>query len=255
MGTLNDELLLIKRKKELFEAQLAFEEERFRDEALRIGVKESFYKMVSSRFATEEEVNREIRRYETPRAENKANFALYKERQNTVSILITAQKKALENLKTRLQAAEQEKNIIFKDSSVDYEQYVALLKHAESKAQEQVDLLGKIVGVYADILSKLANASKHLDFISTELGSITIWYRPEHAISWSGIKNSLPDIQAFVADVREYISSIEFGSLWRKVKGLFDSPWQVILFILKLIVALVILFRLLGVICPLLPIV
>lgn len=241
VGILNDENLLIKRKKELLEAQLALEEVRLRDEALRIAVKESFFKMVNSRFNTEEDLNREIKKYETPKAENKANFVLYKDRQNTVSALIAGQKKALENLKARLQAAENEKNSVFKDASVDYEQYVALLKHAESKAQEQLDLLGKVVGVYTDILSKITNESKHLEFISAELGSITIWYRPEHAISWSGIKNSLPDIQAFVKDVKDYVGSIEFGSLWQKVKGLFDSPWQVILFILKLIIALLVL--------------
>lgn len=242
VGTLNDEVLLIKRKRELLEAQLALEEERLRDEALRIGVKESFYKMVNSHFTTEDEVVREIKKYETPKAENKANFALYKERQNTVTALITAQKKALENLKTRLQAAEQEKSGIFKDSSVDYEQYVTLLKHAESKAQEQVDLLGKIVGVYTDILFKISNASKHLDFISAELGSITIWYRPEHAISWNGIKNSMPDSQSFIKDVWGYIGTLEFKSAWQNLKGLFDSPWQLILFIFKLLIVLLILW-------------
>ena len=53
-----------------------------------------------------------------------------------------------------------------------------------------------------------------------ELGSITIWYRPEHAISWDGIKNSLPDVQAFIKDVKDYISTISFSSLWQKVKNL-----------------------------------
>ena len=242
VGTLNDELLLVKRKKELLESALALEEERLRDEALRIGVKDSFYKMVNSRFNTEDEVNKEIKKYETPKAENKANFALYKERQTNVSALIAAQKKALENLKARQQAAEQEKSGIFKDASVDYEQYVALLKHAESKAQEQLDLLGKIAGVYTDILSKISNAGKHLDFINAELGSITIWYRPEHAISWQGIKNSLPDVQAFIKDVKDYISTIELKSLWNKVKGLFDSPWQMILYFLKFLLIFLILF-------------
>ena len=207
---------LVKRKKEFLEAQLALEEEKLRDESLRISVKDSFFKMVDSRFNTEDELVREIKKYETPKAENKANYALYKERQNTVASLITAQKKALENLKAKQQAVENEKISIFKDASVDYEQYVALLKHAEEKVQEQLDLLGKITGVYTDILSKISNAGKHLDFISAELGSITIWYRPEHAISLDGIKNSIPDMQAFIKDVKDYVSTIDFSSLWQK---------------------------------------
>ncbi len=235
VGTLNDGLLLNKRKKELLEAQLALEEEKLRDETLRINVKDSFFKRVNSRFHTEDEVSREIKKYEAPKAENKANFALYKERQNNITAQITAQKKALENLKAKVQAAESERYSIFKDTSIDYEQYVALLKHAEEKVQEQLDLLGKIAGVYTDILSKISNAGKHLDFINSELGSITIWYRPEHAISWDGIKNSLPDVQAFVKDVKDYISTIDFSSLWQKVKNLFVSPWQLILFLFKLL--------------------
>ena len=128
-----------------------------------------FLKWLDSRFNTEDDVNRELKKYDTSKAENKANYALYKERQNNITALITAQKKALENLKAKQQAAENEKNSIFKDASIDYEQYVALLKHAEEKVQEQIDLLGKIAGVYTDILSKISNAGKHLDFINAEL--------------------------------------------------------------------------------------
>ena len=238
VGTLNDELLLIKKKKELLEAQLALEEEKLRDETIRNNVKDSFSKMVGSRFNTEDDVSREMKKYDTAKAENKANYALYRERQNTVTSAIASQKKALENLKAKQQTAESEKLSIFKDASIDYEQYVALLKHAEEKVQEQLDLLGKINGVYADILAKITSATKHLDFIGAELGSITIWYRPEHAISLDGIRNSLPDFQAFIKDVKDYISTIDFSSLWQKVKNLFVSPWQLILFLFKLLLVI-----------------
>ena len=93
VGTLNDELLLLKRKKELVEAYLALEEEKLRNEALRISVKDSFFKLIYQRFATEELVSKEIKKYETPKAENKANVALFKEKQNTLTSLITIQKK------------------------------------------------------------------------------------------------------------------------------------------------------------------
>jgi small-conductance mechanosensitive channel len=235
VGTLNDELLLIKKKKELLEAQLALEEEKLRDETLRNNVKDSFSKMVGSRFNTEDDVSREMKKYDTAKAENKANFALYKERQNTIESVIASQKKALENLKAKQQTAENDKISIFKDSSIDYEQYIALLKHAEEKVQEQLDLLSKINSVYTDILTRISSAGKHLDFISAELGSITIWYRPEHAISLDGIRNSLPDVKAFIKDVKDYVNKIDFSSLWQKVKNLFVSPWQLILFLIKLL--------------------
>lgn len=238
VGMLNDSVLVLKRKKELLEAQLALEEEKLRNETLRINVKDSFFKMISSRFATEDAVAQEIKKYETPKVENKANLALYKERQNNLTSLVTTQKKALENLKIKLQNAPAEKDALFVDSAADFEQYVAFLKHAQDAAHEQLDYLGKIAGVYTDIVSKITNASKHIEFINSELGSITIWYRPEHAISWEGIKNSLPDLQAFAKDVSDYVSKLKLEFVWDKIKEIFESPWQVFLFLLKLFMVL-----------------
>ena len=238
VGVLNDEVLVTKRKKDLLEAQLALEDEKLRVEALRIDVKNTFFKTANSLFTTEETVGSEIKKYQVQKDENKTNLAAYKERLNNLTSLIGAQKKALENLAIKQQMAQQERNGIFKDASLDYEQYMALLKHAESKAQEQLDVLGKLTGVYTDILSRIGNAGKHIDFITAELGTITPWGRPEHAISWDGIKNSIPDVHAFIKDVKEYISTIELSSMWEKIKGLFESPWQWGLFFFKLLLIL-----------------
>ena len=241
IGMLNDDALVIKRKKELLAAQLALEEEKLRDETLRIDVKDSFYKMTNSLLNTEEKLRAELKKYHLQKDEIKTNVAVYKERQNAIASLIMAQKKALENLVLKQQAAEQEKNGVFKDASMEYEQYIALFKHAQAKVQEQLDLLGKIAGLYTEILSKMNNADKHIDFIVAELESRSPWGRLEHAISWDGLKNSVPDVQSFIKDVHHYITNVEISSLWQKFKGLFRSPWQVILFFLKLLLALFIL--------------
>lgn len=238
IGTLNDDVLVTKRKKELLEAQLALEDEKLRDEALRIDVKNTFFKTANSLFTTEDKVSTEIKKYQIQKDENKTNLALYKERQNNLASLITAQKKALENLALKEQAAERDKSIIFRDSTIDYEQYIALLKASQIKAQEQLDLLGKILGVYTDIISKIGNAGKHIDFITAELSSITPWGRPEHAISWDGIKNSASDVQAFIKDVKDYVSTLSVSSMWEKFKKLFESPAQWLFFIVKLMLAL-----------------
>lgn len=242
VGVLNDEVLVIKRKKELLEAQLALEEAKLSDEELRLSVKDSFFKSSTSVFTTEEKLNTEIQKYRVQKDEMRTSIALYKERLNNTSALITTQKKALENITRKIQNAEQEKSGIFRDSSIDYEQYIALLKHAETKIQEQLDVLGKIIGVYTDIIAKTSNASKHINFITAELESISPWGRLEHAISLDGIKNSVPDAKGFIADVASYISKISLSSLWQKVKDLLHSPWQFVLFLFKLFLALLLVF-------------
>lgn len=242
VGVLNDEVLVIKRKKELLEAQLALEEAKLSDEELRLSVKDSFYKSSTSVFTTEEKLSTEIQKYRVQKDEVRTSIALYKERLNNTSALITTQKKALENITRKIQNAEQEKSGIFRDSSIDYEQYIALLKHAETKIQEQLDVLGKIIGVYTDIIAKTSNASKHINFITAELESISPWGRLEHAISLDGIKNSVPDAKGFISDVASYISKISLSSLWQKVKDLLHSPWQLVLFLFKLFLALLLVF-------------
>lgn len=242
VGVLNDEVLVIKRKKELLEAQLALEEAKLSDEELRLSVKDSFFKSSTSVFTTEEKLSTEIQKYRVQKDEMRTSIALYKERLNNTSALITTQKKALENITRKIQNAEQEKSGIFRDSSIDYEQYIALLKHAETKIQEQLDLLGKIIGVYTDIIAKTSNASKHINFITAELESISPWGRLEHAISLDGIKNSVPDAKGFIADIASYISKISLSSLWQKVKDLLHSPWQLVLFLFKLFLALLLVF-------------
>ena len=241
VGTVNDELLVLKLKKMLMEAQLALEDEKLQDEALRIEVKDTFFKAASGYFSTEENLGREIKKYQIQKDENKTVFALYKERQNALASIITTQKRALENITQKLKVA-QESQHIFKDSSLDYEQYVALLKHAQEKIQEQLDLLGKIAAIYTEIISTITHAGKYIDFIIAELASITPWGRPEHAISWDGIKNIAPDVQSFFKDVKSYIATLNFASLTEPIKDLLYSPWQLILFLIKLLLVLLIVF-------------
>ncbi len=242
VGILNDEVLVMKRKKEFLEAQLALEDEKLRDEALLINVKDAFFKTTNSLFTVEEHVNSELKKYQLQKDENKTNYALYKEKLNALASMITSQKKALDNLAIKMQAAEGAKTTVFVNSSVDYEQYIALLKHAQAKVGEQLDLLGKIAASYTEILSKIAHSGKYIDFITAELGSITPWGRPEHAISWDGIKNSIPDIQGFLKDVRDYIGALDIGLFWQKVKGIFEFPGQLLIFLLKLFLALLVVF-------------
>ena len=242
IGVLNDEVLAIKRRKDFLEAQIALEDEKLNDEYLRLEVKNSFFKTAHALFTTEDNLNNELKKYQILKEENKTKLGLYKERQNNVLLLITVQKKALENIAHKLQIASNEKNGFFKDSTLEYEEYTALLKHAQSKVQEQIELLGKIAGIYTDILAKMNHWAKYIDFITGELGSITPWGRPEHAISWEGIKNSIPDIKGFIKDINDYSTTLELHSFFQKTKNVFLSPLSLLLFLLKLLLILCALF-------------
>lgn len=59
VGNLNDQVLLIKRKKDLLNAQLALEEEKMRYQGIIIEAKDSFRKIVSGVSFSEEQVTQE----------------------------------------------------------------------------------------------------------------------------------------------------------------------------------------------------
>ena len=242
VSELNEDVQLLKRKKELLEAQAALEEERLRFENLRLSVKESFYRMSGRKFATEEEVTREIKKYDTPRAEAKANIALYKERINTISGFLATKKKALENIKDKLLQSERLKSTAFAGQEADYERYITALKNAEIKVHEQIETIAKSAQLYSDISSLLQNTLKHIEFINSELSSITIWYRPEHAISWTGLKQSVPDLMLFFRSVSNYIRTLHLPGIIATIKMVFVSWWDIFFFIFKVLILLAVLF-------------
>jgi len=235
VGALYHEVLALKRKKELLEAQSSLEEERLRSEGVRITVKQSFYGMAGRNFAAEEEVAKEIKKYDTPRAEAGANLARDKERQNTVVAQLSTQKKGLDNLTEKLKQAPRLRTTIFAGQEDDYEHYVSLLKHAQEKMQEQHDILSKLSQIYGDLASVITNTIKHIDFIYSELSAVTIWYRPEHAISWQGVKDSLPDLRLFFKNVAIYLINLRVTGILPFLQSVFSSWLDILFFLLKIL--------------------
>ena len=242
VATLNEQLLLLKRKKELIEAQNSLEDEKIRYEEVRIAAEETFYKVATGKFISEEDVTKERKRYTTFNAETKANQALFKERQNTLVLLLNLQKKALENIKDKKAFVEAERLGVFRNHQAEYEQCLILLREAEAKAGQLIDTVAKITGVYTDITATMLGTSKHIEFSVSELESITVWHRPEHAISWIGIENSIGDIQAFVKDVRHYVLNINPKKVMEQLFNYVPTPFYFFLLFLKLLALLIILF-------------
>ena len=234
VGVLNDQVLLLKRKKDFLEAQTVLEDERLSSAVLRHAVKDSFYKMRERLFVDEEHLAQELKTYEVRRAENKANLALYKERLTALESLSSLQKKALENSTLKMNQALREKEGIFKESEAEYEQYLTLLKTAEAVATEQLSIITQTAQLYNDSIILINGARKRIDFIVSELSAITYWGHPEYAISWEGVSNAIPDIKQFAKDVYGYITSMTSQRLIAIGRALCSSGYTCLLLILKI---------------------
>lgn len=238
IGMLNDSLLLLKRKKDVLEAQIALEEAKLHYDTLTVSVKQSFFKVINRKFTNQTEVNNEIKKYDAFKADNQANLAFIKEKLNTFTSLSSIQKRALENIRARKRTIEDEKNGLFKGHTSDYNTLIANLKKAEAQVQQQIEIIAKITDTYTDVSAVLNQALKNIEFIVSEHGAVTIWYRPEHAISLQGIQNSVSDLQIFFKDVYTNFSLKSINALLVKTKRLFSFSTLAFAFWFKILALL-----------------
>lgn len=239
---LNDNVLYLARKKDLLEAQLAFEDEKLQLEHVHIAVKESFYKIIACKFSSDDEIKQEKKKYVAPKAETKANLSLIRERRSIAQNLLDQQKRALENLTAKRRKIQDQRNSIFRGNSKEHTRCIELLNSAQERIQQQIEMLNKLTNIYADMISMFKKTNKQIEFIRSELESISIWYRPEFAISWHGIAQIVPTTLSFFNDLRAYIVHARGDALIDYGSRLATNPWQlvkVLLFVVAMITLVV----------------
>lgn len=244
VATLQTQLNSLQRKQEILEAQLELEDEKIKDETLSLEVKMTYHK----KFTTEEEIAVELKKYEGPYAESQAALSRSKERVTHVADQINSQKKILDNIESLKQDLQKKRDTLFKSSGAELRSCLALIRQAEALEKEQIDLLSKLTGAYSGISSYLNNKIRLIGFIRGELESRTIWYRPEYAITWEGIKNIVPDIMTFLTFVRNYFTGGTFLSTIGNVWDLLKEPMYLLVLFFKLLglcIALFVLYRML----------
>ncbi len=244
VATLQSQLITYQRRQEYLEAQIDMEDEKLKDEALRLQVKESYHK----KFVTEEEIALELKKYEGPKAESQAELSRFKEKISIVADNMSLGKKILDNIQALRAELEKQRETVFKSHAGEYHRCFDLLRRAETTEKEQIDILSKLTGVYSGLNVIINNKIRLIGFITSELESRTIWYRPEYAITWDGIKNIVPDIINFLTFVRNYFTRGAILSTFTHLFDAFKEPMGLLLLIVKLLavgILLAIIYRLL----------
>src|SRR5690606_28535042 len=111
-----------------------------------------------------------------------------------------------------------------------------LLNRAERDVELQIETLGKLTGTYSGLTSTISSIARLIDFIIAELQSITIWHRPEYAVTWTGVLNVTNDITTFLKDVRSYVTRMSPALVMAQIKKTLFDPLQLLILILKIIV-------------------
>lgn len=207
VGEKNSAVLLDARRKDQLKCEIDLIDEKTRQAEIVLHIKDTFHKVKLSKFASQA-LNQELKNYDLLRAGIKANISLYQERKNAMNDLHALQKKALENVKTLKENLVANKDTLFRDQLNAYTNCVNKVNEAITKVNRQLDLFGKINGIYSDIITVLQSTEKQVDFIVSELNSITMWYRPQYAISWEGLKRIAPDLELFSTDIVNHFTSL-----------------------------------------------
>ncbi len=231
VATLQTQLNMYRRRQELLEAQVDLEDEKLKDKSLSLLVKETYHK----RFTSEEDIALEIKKYEGPRAESQAVISRFKERIGIVADQISAHKKIIDNILLVRENLDKQRETLFKTHGVEFRRCFDLLRRAEAFEKEQIDILSKSTGVYSGLTALINNKLRMIGFITGELESRTIWYRPEYAITWDGIKNIVPDVINFLTYIRNYFTS---GTIINTVSRFYEAakaPMDSLIWLLKLI--------------------
>lgn len=240
LGLINSSLLLLKHSKELIEAHVALEDERFAYQSLQIRIKEIYYKVRSRRFTSEEQITQETKQYETTKSNVQGALALYKEKMDQVARLLNEQKHIVDNIHALRKDIEEKRYTLFKNNQQEYSLCLDLLRRSERKIRDTIEVLGKLTGVYASVTNELNASLRIINFIVSEAQSIiTIWYRPSYAISWRGFTNVLNDTTVFISELGSYFTRFDITSF---VMRIYDSLGQtnvLIILLLKLLTLLI----------------
>ena len=241
VGLANTELVTIKQRQELIEAQSALLDAQAMYEKIQVRIKESYYKITSRALMTDEALAREIKLYDEPKSEVQVALTRYKDKLARVSTLLNSRKKILDTLSQLKNTIAQQHDTVFKDNEMTYNQCLQMLGIAEKHIQEQVAILGKLTGIYTGIIAEYTRATQVIQFIVEEFQTSPLYNRSELAIAWDAVRNSLADIHLFLDDVSGYMGQLQPKQLLNSIIGIFKKPQQLfmsLILLLSLIAAL-----------------
>ena len=170
------------------------------------------------------------------------NSKLYQTKINAVANSLNKIKKVLDRVNVFREDTEKQNDLIFKNKIKEYNIFASYLTRADKAIKKQIDILGKLTGIYSGIMSEINSTVRLIDFISTELQASTIWYRPAYAITLEGVKNIISDTKSFFNDIRIYMAKFSSKIFLIHLYEAFSRPLNVLFLLVTLSMLITALF-------------
>lgn len=241
IGVLNTSVQLLDDREAYFVALIALEQEKINHAEGVVKVKESYYKIISRKFSSEDEITQEIKNYISSLNANEATLKSYKiKKDETEELLVKLQHETTQGLKKRKAEIQKMKDSLFRGHLNDYALCLKDLDQVEENLAFRMEVVAGIGKVNTETITILNKITGHTKFILTELESITIWYRPENAITLDGLNNAWSDIKMFFMDVKNYFFQFNSYSLIGRLKESIRNPGMLFILFLKIILAFIV---------------
>ncbi len=237
---------LLENKIETLKANIENEKISFKRKEIEVDILISWYKISRRQFKSTDEIDQELKQYQSLVTELNRDEAAIKEKTTTMQNALIMQNKALANIKLIIADLKNQRNKLFRGNLPIYNACIARFTIAEKTLGEQIDESNRLLKIYSTNLTTIRNTSQELSSIISTFESKSIWQRSEYAISWKGIKNIGNDLLLFFKDVitlaSVYISNFDPHNLMKMPEQVGSHIFDILFMLLKIIALIVIYF-------------
>ncbi|MGE0206353.1 MAG: mechanosensitive ion channel domain-containing protein [Candidatus Babeliales bacterium] len=241
MGFLNTEINVINRRIDFLTAEVELEKAKSAREALKFAILMTWHDLTHRKFKDNEHIIAELKKFKEREAEINRELSSFQDKRNAAINQLNIQNKELTNLRAFRQEVEKEREGFFRRVPVRFVNCLKSLQRAEKNIQDQIDINGKLIETYSNLIATLDSTIKEINIITIELKTKSIWQRSQYAISWQGVKNIIPDLGYFITDLYQiavsFFANLKWSNILATFNRIFNAPgkillWAIVLFLL-----------------------
>ncbi|KKP96141.1 MAG: MscS Mechanosensitive ion channel [candidate division TM6 bacterium GW2011_GWE2_36_25] len=240
---LNDRLQTIDRSIALIEAKQALNKTQIFGDELQLEAMKAWL-IVTQRKLMHDDTDRQgkLDFFVSKKIDIDRELDEYKSKENAITNLMSLETRAIAHIKQGIETLKDKKSDFAKKyGESNYQLVMDQLAKSQNEVNEQLNLNGQLIKIYSSITSSLSDIKRQSEMIIRKLEGVGgIWQRSAGAITWEGIKSTIPDIKFFWEDLINIVShsSATEISLW--FKQIFGDPINIlnIIFALLLFAAL-----------------
>ncbi len=242
MGVCQEELHLLERTIELLKIQIDLERTEFMQDEISFDMIQSWYHIKLQHFKTNEEFAKELKRYENFSGDIGRERVSFEEKRKIITNRLNVQNKALSSIKELQQKLQDTFASELRLSSTKRTYVLRQLETAHNFLVSQGEVTGKLIEISAQLLAMNDRILRQIAEMNKELKRVSLWQRSGGAISREGLENLIPDVRAFVSDVRmlgiSYIKEFNVSSVAKKVVTTATHQSSLFLLLIKLCLVL-----------------